>query len=113
MDSLQASYANVGARMLDSRYPEWHKSIDLKRLNMAHCRRCVLGQLFGDYEMAVQLELAQDPYGSWAVRHGFILDKKMSLIQSLFAWRQLNRCWRQEIETRTTATPAFLDTVLN
>ena len=39
----------AGARLLDEQCPKWEKDIDLERLEMDSCRRCILGQLFGDY----------------------------------------------------------------
>jgi hypothetical protein len=34
-----------GAEFLDAERPDWRSSIDLDRLQLAHCERCVLGQL--------------------------------------------------------------------
>ena len=43
-----------GVKVLDQKVPEWWKVIDLKRLDMANCHTCMLGQLFGyDTELAV------------------------------------------------------------
>lgn len=34
---------------LDGVDPGWHRRIDKKTLNMAHCDKCIYGQLHGDY----------------------------------------------------------------
>lgn len=40
-----------GANILDEFYesPDWVKRMNLQQLDMAHCGRCVLGQLFGGF----------------------------------------------------------------
>lgn len=39
----------AGAAFLDEREPGWVDRIDPRRLDIADCSRCVLGQLFGAY----------------------------------------------------------------
>lgn len=49
-------YVNNGAKLLDKKCPGWFLKIDLKKLDLADCFNCVLGQLFGDYaEGKIQL----------------------------------------------------------
>lgn len=40
----------VSARVLDHVRPTWYDELDTERLRLNDPRRCVLGQLFGDYE---------------------------------------------------------------
>ena len=53
-----------GAKLLDERFPEWYKSINLAKLDMGSVRSCVLGQLVwprgGSYDEAI-LDLDIDP----------------------------------------------------
>ncbi len=39
-----------GAAYLDERAPGWRQRINLGRLNLSECTRCVLGQLAGGHE---------------------------------------------------------------
>ena len=43
-----------GAAFLDARHPGWAARIDLDWLDLSMCDRCVLGQLFGDFNEAPQ-----------------------------------------------------------
>ena len=38
-----------GMTWLDINVPGWCDRIDVERLDISHCRRCMLGQLFGNY----------------------------------------------------------------
>lgn len=42
----------AGAAWLDANFPGWARQVDLGKLDLANCRRCVLGQLIGDYNDA-------------------------------------------------------------
>lgn len=42
--TVQEAVAN-GAQMLDEKAPGWHRLINLKRLDIGSCERCVCGQL--------------------------------------------------------------------
>lgn len=37
-------------RRLDACRPTWYRDVDVDLLRMNHARRCVLGQLYGDYD---------------------------------------------------------------
>ena len=39
-----------GAAWLDANHPGWREKINLAELEMEHCSKCILGQLFGDYD---------------------------------------------------------------
>ena len=49
--SIKARVA-AGAALLDNSRPGWAAEIDIEKLVMASCKRCVLGQLYGDYSHA-------------------------------------------------------------
>ena len=40
----------AGAMLLDEHHPGWEGKINLPTLNIHNCRRCALGQLYGDFE---------------------------------------------------------------
>lgn len=44
----------LGAEWLDEKRPGWWQSIDLDRLDISDCDRCVLGQVFGGFLVGVQ-----------------------------------------------------------
>lgn len=41
-----------GADLLDTEHPDWWRTIDIGRLDLADRCRCVLGQIWGDYYQA-------------------------------------------------------------
>lgn len=49
--------ANVkrGAHFLDERLPNWRSEINLDELSLQNGDKCVLGQLFGDYDRGSHL----------------------------------------------------------
>lgn len=49
-----------GAALLDQVRPGWHTRIDITRLNLGSCDRCVLGQEYGDFTHGA-LALFTDP----------------------------------------------------
>jgi len=53
-----------GAALLDELRPGWDKTIDVDRLDLGNCERCILGQLYGGYDQALQMldgEVAKRP----------------------------------------------------
>lgn len=44
------------ARMLDRKWPGWEYEVNLGKLQMRSAYRCVLGQLYGTYELGLSLE---------------------------------------------------------
>jgi hypothetical protein len=51
---MVAERVAAGVAWLDENVPGWAERIDLEQLNLASCQRCVLGQLFGDFNDAPQ-----------------------------------------------------------
>lgn len=68
-----------GAAWLDKNEPGWEGRIDLAKLNLANGCRCVLGQLKGDFTIALGILFGEtwDPAGEtrWAVAHGFVTEE--------------------------------------
>lgn len=58
----------AGARLLDKQFPDWERNIDPDVLSISHARKCVLGQLFGNYCKGY-VKLPMKP--GHAVRFGF------------------------------------------
>ena len=53
----------AGIALLDEKVPGWEQHIDIQRLNMGDCKRCILGQLYGDYNIGIkklEIGLMQD-----------------------------------------------------
>lgn len=68
--------ARRGAALMDSVDPEWRRKINLAKLELSSCARCVLGQVFGDYEAGVDnlpVFAAYEDHGRTAAFYGFEL----------------------------------------
>jgi hypothetical protein len=52
-ERLVAQRVHRGALLLDSLAPDWAARVDVNEIRMADCSRCVLGQLFGNYVVAL------------------------------------------------------------
>jgi hypothetical protein len=92
----------AGSGFLDEAYgPDWPERINLYRLNLNSCSRCILGQLEGDYAVAIeQLGITQDE----AVARGFDVasaDYHGSFGSAVMA--DLTALWREQIEGRRAA----------
>lgn len=66
--------APMGADLLDRVRPGWADKIDVETLDLSSCTRCVLGQMYGDYDIGLR---ALWPVGlggllGFAQRHGFV-----------------------------------------
>jgi hypothetical protein len=75
----------AGAMLLDERKPGWYKTIDNALLNIASCRKCVLGQVYGDFSDGVR-ELA---LGSQFGQYGFSCGSDTA--------EAINEAWREVI----------------
>ena len=80
----------MGALLLDERFPGWANQVDTRNLEIRNCRDCILGQLYGEYFHGVrQLGLVEGhSYGFAPSPH-----------QYPFA-RNLHNAWKQEIMAR-------------
>jgi len=79
--------------LLDEKRPGWATKVDLDRLNMSSVYDCVLGQVYGTYDRAMQA-LGWDGRGINAIEHGFYLPMMSE------AWPDLNEEWKVFIEGR-------------
>lgn len=43
-----------GIELLDRQVPGWREKIDWNELSMGHCKKCILGQLFGHFDKGVR-----------------------------------------------------------
>lgn len=95
----------AGAAWLDEHETGWVDRIDLDRLSLEHCKRCVLGQVFGDYYDA---PLAGAPYSTEelyayadaAQPLGFTGTRHDEMYGTDEEYAELTEAWRQLIETR-------------
>lgn len=90
---LAAARVARGAALLDEKRPGWAGEIDVGKLDVAECRRCMLGQLFNGYSIG-DLKLFPTNNQS-AGRHGFIA----TICEEEYA--VLQTCWLAEIAKRT------------
>lgn len=75
----------AGVALLDEKVPEWHGRIDVGTLDIAHWKRCILGQLTGDFNSDEAAALD----GGYPAEHGFLGDPVT-----------LNRLWSYVVKQR-------------
>ena len=121
MNDIQARVAR-GVAFLDRAQPGWADRIDIGTLNMAVCRSCILGQLFGHFHEGIR-QLSLITPGASAERpsrlaslYGFDIiagePTDSTRINSMFAtlqmcddsFRHLQKAWIAEIVRRRHAT---------
>jgi hypothetical protein len=102
-----------GAALLDHKNPGWWRAINIGFLDMEKCTRCILGQLYGQYQHGLnQLEM----WESNAARHGFYVmpplpsslpyeeEHMRNWVQANLEWARqwqaLGDAWVTEIERR-------------
>lgn len=44
-----------GVELLDEKVPDWRGSVDIERLDIANTHDCILGQVFGDYHVGMDV----------------------------------------------------------
>jgi len=93
--------AERGANLLDSILPEWMTMINVVLLDIRMCSRCILGQIYGNYERGCR-EVGIDRFDNSVfgkpVRNGFLIasDSVMSALKT-------NAAWKSELSKRRTA----------
>lgn len=107
-----------GARWLDEHDPNWFERLDLERLDMHDCDRCVVGQLTGGPERAAFVgwhdrlrELNPDATPArlqlWSLAHGFALPNWPLLPPDYdYAaawWRFLRGLWVDQVSQRVAS----------
>jgi hypothetical protein len=97
---------NRGRAWLDEYVPDWRNVIALDALDIAHCQRCVLGQVLGSYN-SVKVEALQGPveawsFDNWAADHGFMLfeDDRTGDMQA--KCNMLSQMWRESLTMGVT-----------
>lgn len=88
-----------GAALLDSVEPYWFKLVEVA-LDLSDCKRCVLGQVFGDYDDGLDLlNISNDllPAWRWAADHGF---ERPLDVPFGPAYRTLDDLWLEAIAER-------------
>lgn len=85
-----------GAEFLDDHAPDWRQRIDLRRLAMDRCTRCVLGQLSGVQEEMWERVLDEFGINGYqAAELGFDLYEDVDYTQT---WDALTDAWAEYIE---------------
>lgn len=78
-----------GARLLDEQKPGWENLLTLDSLNLAICRACVLGQLYGTY-------------GDGKDALGIIFGRSYGFSANDEDYPKLTRMWRRFVARRIT-----------
>jgi hypothetical protein len=86
----------VGERLLDQRVPGWRRVVDGDALDLASCERCVLGQVFGDYERGL-IALGISEEDEVIEMYGFNADDEDG---SSVSYRSLRAAWRRVLRRR-------------
>lgn len=47
-----------GVQWLDKNIKNWHKRVDINKLDMSLCHKCMLGQIFGFVEGSVNMDMS-------------------------------------------------------
>lgn len=81
-----------GAVILDQTRPGWVDRVNLTELDMAHCMRCVIGQLAGTYDDGL-VDLGLNDYDAYA--YGFA---------TVESYPDLTEVWRDLIRARRGTT---------
>lgn len=90
-----ATRVRRGVALLDEKVPGWHQRIDVDRLFITSCERCVLGQLFGLYSRG---------FDSLRLTMGASLGFDLSGREPESGYATLNRLWRYVVRTRQAAS---------
>lgn len=86
-----------GARLLDEKNPGWAWDINLDKLDMSSCYRCVLGQLYDGYSYGLgQIGLLHEI--DWEYGFDAMTGTARRDVDEQMA--EIDRLWRDEIETR-------------
>lgn len=88
-----------GAKWLDSRIRNWESYVDLEKLNLGLCDRCVLGQVVSPNYIYTQCRAARVPGSSRLVENGFAL-RRADLSTAYARFEMLTSEWKAEILRR-------------
>lgn len=91
------SRAAAGAKMFDTKEPNWFLRINVGLLDMGCNSRCIIGQLYEDYFDAIREGGALGDVGeAWLEAHGFTIDWDEPIVN----FRDLTAAWEKEIAER-------------
>lgn len=110
MRMLEKMRAYAGAIVLDRVRPGWAQDINLKKLDLADCEVCVLGQLYGSF-----MEGAHQLFGGQAQRVsaecGFDINYRTTRsgrsVREV-TYSKLTEAWKREIKKRQKLTQVVL-----
>ena len=90
--------ARKGAKLLDSQMEiAWRGQVDRATLDMKHCKRCILGQVYGDFWAAVRRLFNgwadEDDTDTRVSQHGFSLDMEDLEDHEDLDWVTLQQAW--------------------
>ena len=83
--SAQTVTVTRGIALLDEHLPGWQDEIDWDDLEMDTCEKCILGQIFGDYQKGLRLLGLEGDRGT---RYGFNTEG---------SWDKLTNLWRRMV----------------
>jgi len=96
-----------GAAFLDEKHPEWATKINISKLLMQHGHACILGQLYGQYDLgavAVGLRNKDDQYRTTPLEDELGFHTTFTgRMPDHIAWTWLRRLWIAEVRKRTAA----------
>lgn len=100
----------AGVAYLDEHHPDWAYRLDLKALNLANCKACVLGQIFGHYEDAPLESRACAPALGFEVGW-YVMDDAIDEFSSPSAeYAELTAEWTRVVLARRDAAILALET---
>lgn len=89
----------AGAKLLDEKRPGWAKEVNLNTLEMNSFRRCMLGQLYGEYYKGRDLLNIED-----SAYYGFnVLGSYENASTGVISFDALATLWKQEVKKRLAA----------
>jgi hypothetical protein len=94
MDELTANVER-GMKFLDERISNWTDAIDIDRLRLSSCSRCVLGQLFKDFHYGIDhLDISSTARSlGFNVKQGIYADEQR-------IYKDLTKAWIAALKKR-------------
>jgi len=94
-----------GASYLDDVDPEWYERIDREALSLDSGRRCVLGQLHGEFRLGLGrsglISMSSAPRASLSpVAYGFMCVEDVPAVWQARDYELLTAAWRQAVQAR-------------
>ena len=83
-----------GIAWLDANIPGWLDKIDLERLDLRVCDRCVVGQVLGSYN-----NLFDATAPAWEDRFAMGFNARIPFGNSIL-WQDLTNQWKKQIKAR-------------